>query len=137
MHVGKVSKEVLMKQSYFICDNCKNIINIVHSSGNPLVCCGQKMTEIEGNTTDAAFEKHIPAVTQSGDKLTVNVGSILHPMTAEHLIEWVSVETNKGVHRMHFVAEGTPSVCVTLGERETLECVSAYCNLHGLWSYCP
>ena len=33
-------------------------------------CCGEPMKEIEAGTTDAAREKHVPAVTVDGDTVT-------------------------------------------------------------------
>ena len=71
---------------FFICEHCKNIITFVEDSGVPVMCCGQKMTELVANTTDAAQEKHVPVVEKDGDKLIVSVGSVEHPMTEEHHI---------------------------------------------------
>ncbi len=70
---------------FFICEHCKNIITFVEDSGVPVMCCGQKMTELVANTTDAAQEKHVPVVEKDGDKLIVSVGSVEHPMTEEHI----------------------------------------------------
>ena len=44
---------------YFRCDKCGNLVESVHSSGVPMVCCGEKMTELTANTVDAAVEKHV------------------------------------------------------------------------------
>ena len=49
-----------MEQKFYICEHCKNIITKVKDSGVPVMCCGQKMTEIVPGTTDAAAEKHVP-----------------------------------------------------------------------------
>ena len=49
-----------MEQKFYICAHCGNIIAKVHDSGVPVMCCGQKMTEIIPSTTDASHEKHIP-----------------------------------------------------------------------------
>lgn len=35
-----------MEQKFYICAHCGNIIAKVHDSGVPVMCCGQKMTEI-------------------------------------------------------------------------------------------
>ena len=32
------------------------------------------------NTTDGAYEKHIPVIEQSSDSVTVRVGSVAHPI---------------------------------------------------------
>ena len=81
---------------FYICNHCKNIIIKVKDSGVPVVCCGEKMSEIVANTTDAAFEKHVPAVTVDGSKVTVSVGSVAHPMIPEHYIQFILLETTNG-----------------------------------------
>lgn len=49
-----------MEQKFYICEPCGNLVAMVKNAGVPVVCCGQKMTEIVPGTTDAALEKHIP-----------------------------------------------------------------------------
>ena len=44
---------------YYICEHCGNIIEYVKESGVPVMCCGQKMTEIVPGTSEGAHEKHI------------------------------------------------------------------------------
>ena len=67
----------------FKCMHCGNIIEMVEDKGVPVVCCGEKMTELSPNTTDAALEKHVPVVEVNGNTVKVTVGSTLHPMTEE------------------------------------------------------
>ena len=76
-----------MDQKFYICEHCGNIIAMVKSSGVPVKCCGQNMTEIVPGTSDGASEKHVPVYTVEGNKVYVTVGSVEHPMTAEHYIE--------------------------------------------------
>ena len=71
---------------YYICEHCGNIIEYVKDSGVPVMCCGQKMTEIVPGTSDGAVEKHVPVVTVSGNEVLVQVGSVEHPMVEEHYI---------------------------------------------------
>ena len=70
-----------MSVKIFKCMHCGNIIEMVEDKGVPVVCCGEKMTELVPGTSDGAAEKHVPVVTVSGNKVTVNVGSDAHPMT--------------------------------------------------------
>ena len=42
------------------------------------------------------MKKHVPVVTQNGNKVSVVVGSVEHPMLEEHSIQWIIVETDKG-----------------------------------------
>lgn len=84
-------------------------------------------------TTEAAKEKHIPAVTVEGNTVSVNVGSVSHPMSAEHLIEWIAVETEKGYAVRYLTATDKPEAKFVLADGDSLKAVYAYCNLHGLW----
>ncbi len=121
-----------MKGKFFVCSHCGNLIGVIHDAGVPMLCCGQKMTELIPNTVDASNEKHLPTVKVEGNVITVNVGAITHPMTEEHYIAWVYVETDKGGHRRAFKAGEEPVATFNL-EGEKVVAVYAYCNLHGLW----
>lgn len=118
--------------SFYICEHCGNIVEKVHDARVPVVCCGQKMTKLEPGTVEASHEKHIPVVTVNGNLVSVNVGSVDHPMVEEHSILWVSLQTDKGVQRKYLSAGDAPSVSFALTD-ETPLAVYAYCNLHGLW----
>ncbi len=117
---------------FYICEHCGNIVGLVHDGGVPLMCCGQKMKQLVPGTVDAAKEKHIPVVSIEGDKLTVNVGSVAHPMSSEHHIGWVYVQTDKGGQRKCLKVDGEPVVTFALCDEKPVA-VYAYCNLHGLW----
>ncbi len=117
---------------FFICEHCKNIITLVEDSGVPALCCGQKMTELVANTTDAAHEKHVPVVEKSGDDLLVTIGSTEHPMMEGHHIAWVAVEMENGSQIKYLDHTGEPKVKFALGGEKVIA-VYAYCNIHGLW----
>ncbi len=117
---------------FYVCETCGNLVGMVHSSGVPMMCCGKKMTELVPGTVEASKEKHIPVATVEDGKVIVNVGSVDHPMTEEHLIEWVYLETCCGGHRRCLKAGDAPTVTFVLGEEKPIA-VYAYCNLHGLW----
>ena len=118
---------------FYICDHCKNIITFVKDAGVPVMCCGQKMTELIPGTVDAATEKHIPVVETNGSTVTVKVGSVTHPMVAAHFIQWVALETNQGSQIKYLQPETAPEVTFSLAEGEEVVNVYEYCNLHGLW----
>lgn len=122
-----------MEQKFYICEHCGNIIAMVKNTGVPVMCCGQKMTELIPGTTEGAAEKHIPVYEVKNNKVFVKVGSAEHPMTAEHHIEWVSVQTKFGNQRKALKAGGKPEVCFAVCEGDEVEAVYAYCNLHSLW----
>lgn len=117
----------------YICKHCGNVITKLTSSQVPVQCCGEDMQLLEAGVTDAAVEKHVPAVTVSGSTVTVEVGTVAHPMTAEHFIQWVVVETERDalIHWFHPGEE--PRAVFALAEGQQAKAVYAYCNLHGLW----
>ena len=117
----------------FKCMHCGNIIEMVEDKGVPVVCCGEKMTELVPGTSDGAAEKHVPVVTVSGNKVTVNVGSDAHPMTDEHLISWIILETEDGCQRKHLSSADAPEASFMLADGEKAIAAYEYCNLHGLW----
>ena len=122
-----------MEQKFYVCSHCGNIIAKVKDVGVPVMCCGQKMTEIIPGTTEASHEKHIPVYQVEGNIVTVRVGAVDHPMAPEHFIEWVSLQTKQGNQRKILAPGQEPVVRFALCEGDEVEAVYAYCNLHGLW----
>ena len=123
-----MSKEV----KFYICKHCGNIVGLIHNAGVPLVCCGEKMSELVPNTTEAATEKHLPVVEMDGNIVKVSVGSVEHPSTEEHYIAWVYLETAHGGQRKAIKPGDKPEVSFALQDDELIA-VYSYCKLHGLW----
>ena len=109
------------------------MVAMVKDKGVPVMCCGQKMTELIPGTTEASLEKHIPVYTVGNGKVIVTVGSVEHPMQEEHYIEWVSISTKFGNQRKQLNPGDEPKVCFSICEGDEVEAVYAYCNLHSLW----
>lgn len=109
------------------------MVALVKESGVPIMCCGEKMTELIPGTTDAAVEKHVPVYTVENNIVKVKVGEVEHPMQPEHYIEWISIQTKQGNQRKELKAGMKPEVCFALCEGDEVVAVYAYCNLHGLW----
>ena len=118
---------------FFRCEHCGNIIEMVNDTGVPVMCCGQKITELIPGTVDAALEKHVPVYTVEGNKVMVTVGAVEHPMLPEHYIQWIAIETKQGSQRKTLSPGEKPAACFTLCEGDELVAVYEYCNLHGLW----
>lgn len=118
---------------YYICKHCGNIVTKLEDKRVPVVCCGEKMTEIVPNTTDAAQEKHVPVITVTGNAVSVAVGSVAHPMTEEHSIRWIALETANGLTVKWLAAGEAPAAKFLLAEGDEVLRVLAWCNLHGLW----
>jgi superoxide reductase len=114
------------KKEVYKCAICGNIVEVLHEGGGTLVCCGQPMDLMKENSVDAVTEKHIPVIK---GKL-VNVGSVPHPMTEEHYIEWIEATSE---------TEEVSKVFLKPGDKPQAEfcfkikSARAYCNLHGLW----
>ncbi len=122
-----------MEMKFYICEHCGNIIMKVKDQGVPVMCCGQKMTEIIPGTTDAAVEKHVPDYKVEGNLVKVTVGSVEHPMLPAHYIEWIALKTKEGMQLKELKPEEKPAAVFALSDGDEVEAVYAYCNLHGLW----
>ena len=120
-------------KKFFKCEHCGNIIEMVEDKGVPVMCCGQKMTELVPNTTDAATEKHVPVIEVSGIEVTVKVGSVEHPMLPEHHIAFIILETTEGAQKKFLSVDGKPEAKFVLAEGEKVVAAYEYCNLHGFW----
>ena len=122
-----------MKETkFYVCEECGNIVGLIHDSGAPLFCCGQRMKKLEAGTVEASREKHIPVVSVDGNTVKVSVGSVAHPMAEEHNIAWVYLLTDKGGQRKNLEVGSAPEVTFALADEKPVA-VYAYCNLHGLW----
>ena len=117
---------------FYICEHCGNLIGMIHDAGVPMMCCGQKMTKLEPGVVEASHEKHIPVATVEGNVVRVTVGSVEHPMTEEHSIDWIYLQTDKGGYRKNVRPGEKPEAYFTLNGEKPIA-VYAYCNLHGLW----
>ena len=122
----------MKKTKFYICQVCRNILEMVYDTDIKPFCCGEEMQELIPNTVEASGEKHIPAVTVQDGMVEVNVGSVNHPMEEVHWIEWVQLVTEHGSQRKYLKPGQAPNVKFYLGEEKPLA-VYAYCNLHGLW----
>ncbi len=87
--------------------------------------------ELTANTTDGAYEKHVPVIEQDGDTVTVKVGSVEHPSLPAHYIEWILLETEQGF-QIHYLKPGMKPEAV-FKVNEKVVAAYEYCNLHGLW----
>ncbi len=122
-----------MEQKFFLCEHCGNMVAAVKVEGCPITCCGKPMKELVPGTSDGAHEKHVPVWSREGNKVTVTVGEVEHPMLDAHYIEWISIQTKQGNQRKALKPGDKPEVCFALCEGDEVEAAYAYCNLHSLW----
>ena len=118
---------------FYKCEHCGNVAVKVYDKKVPLMCCGEKMVELVANTTDAATEKHVPVASVAGNTVDVVVGEVEHPMTEEHLITMIVLETKNGFQIAQLSADDAPKAHFALAEGDEAVAVYEYCNLHGLW----
>lgn len=118
---------------FYKCNHCGNIIEMIHASGVPVICCGEKMQELVPNTSDGANEKHLPLVNVNGNIVTVQISSVLHPMVDEHFIQWIYLETEQGIQRKWLKPNDVPVATFVLADGDKAVAAYEYCNLHGLW----
>ncbi len=122
-----------MALKFYKCNHCGNVAVKPYDKGVPLMCCGEKMTELTANTVDAAVEKHVPVVTVEGSAVHVVVGEVVHPMTEEHQISFIALETKNGYQIAELAPTDEPKADFALAEGDEVVAVYEYCNLHGLW----
>ncbi len=120
------------KHKFFVCKHCGNLVGLILNRGVPLICCGEEMTELIPNTVEASVEKHLPVIERQEDKVTISIGSQPHPMTQEHHITFVFLETVNGGQKKTFKIGQEPKLDFVLVNDEPVA-VYAFCNLHGLW----
>lgn len=123
----------MSKIKFYRCRHCGNIITYLNNSGVQVVCCGEKMQELVPNSIDASAEKHVPVITTNGNIVTVDIGSVEHPMTEAHYIQWICLETEQGVQYAYLNPGDKPKAVFALKENDQVAAAYAYCNLHGLW----
>lgn len=125
-----------METKFYHCKVCGNTIIKVIDGGTVPKCCNAEMEELKPNTTEGKSEYHLPVMIQCDNhKLKIRVGKELHPMTPEHHIRFIYIETEQGGH-LYRLKEGCPAeIIVSMCEKPTA--IYAYCNLHGLWKSTP
>lgn len=112
------------------CSICGGVVEVLHQ-GNVMQCCGQPMTLLRENDTDGAREKHVPVVEPVDGGYRVTVGSVEHPMLAEHYIEWIELVIDSHVYRKELKPGEKPEALFLTDAKQVF--ARAYCNLHGLW----
>lgn len=117
----------------FLCRHCENVSALIEDHGVPLFCCGEKMQALTTQSAQGAGEKHIPLFCRQQGRVVVQVGENHHPMTQEHLISFVVLETDKGIQYRALSASCQPKAEFAILPEEKIVNVYAYCNRHGLW----
>jgi superoxide reductase len=121
----------MKKLDVYKCEECGNIVEVLHWGGGDLVCCGENMKLMEEKSADSTTEKHVPVVEAIQGGYKVTVGSTLHPMKEEHYIEWIELITETDT-LITFLKPGDEPVAIFKTDEKAVM-AREYCNLHGLW----
>lgn len=97
-----------------------------------MICCGDEMEELIPNTAEAATEKHLPVISSKERLISAEIGSLAHPMTKEHHINFIYLQTEKGGQMKRLCVDSAPAAIYAVLDDSPVA-VYAYCNLHGLW----
>lgn len=123
-----------MNLKFYYCRHCGKIIALVKDSGTPTICCGEEMQELVPLCDETGLaEKHVPLIKINGDVVEVTVGSKIHPSEAEHYIEWVLLQTDKGIHQKWLEPGQTPKVDFAMLRGERVKAAYEFCSVHRLW----
>lgn len=115
------------------CKICGGVVSVRNNGSGKLLCCRKKMILQKSNTVDTDFEKHVPVLEQVDDiSYKIKIGSIEHPMTNEHFIEWIEIflSNDTSILRKLYPFEKPEFIFAT---KANVVSIKAYCNLHGLW----
>jgi len=114
------------------CEICGNIVQVLHAGKGELVCCNQPMKLLEEQTEEQGREKHVPVAEKTDKGIKVEVGSVPHPMEEKHYIEWIEVQTDKGISTKFLNPGDEPRAEFEI-EGDIVK-TREYCNIHGLWA---
>lgn len=115
----------------FICKKCGNLIELLEGENEHIICCGEKVSKINVNDSEASGEKHLPVINVlSDDKIEVLVGLVSHPMSSEHNISFIMIKNDTESIKKYLKPEDEPKAIFPYLKNST---VYAYCNLHGLF----
>ena len=70
------------------CPICGTVTEIVHDGVSAMICCGKTMEVLDDREPVGTKESHMPVVEATEKGCKVSVGSKLHGMDADHLLEW-------------------------------------------------
>lgn len=123
---------IIAMLQFYHCPICGNVVIKVVDGGTVPSCCGKEMELMIPKKHESYSDKHLPVVERC-DHYTyeVNVGSVPHPMTEDHFIKFICVQTDGEIMIRH-LSPGDDPGCLSVCE-ERPEAVYAYCNKHGLW----
>ena len=113
------------------CNKCGAVVKVLkdcNCDNCGITCCGELLENIEPNSVDASFEKHVPEYQIDGENIKVRVN---HVMDEDHYIEWISYVYDKNEQIVYFVPGDEPIATFKYVKGAT---IYSYCNKHSLWA---
>ena len=116
------------------CSICGNIVEVLFVGGGELVCCGKAMEKMAEKDSDEGKEKHLPVIEETKTGVKISIGSIPHPMEAEHYIMWIEIWGKDG-NRMtrKFLKPGDKPEAEFNRKMTEVAYAREMCNVHGVW----
>jgi superoxide reductase len=122
---------MIQQKQIYKCNNCGNIVEVLHVGGGELVCCGRPMELLKEKTEDEGKEKHVPVIEKTATGIKVKVGSIPHPMEEKHYIEWIELTVDGRSYKKFLKPGDNPEAEFEI-KADNIQ-AREYCNIHGLW----
>jgi superoxide reductase len=116
----------------YYCKHCKRVC-YTYPVDSTLVCCGDEMTLLKPKKSEEGNEKHLPVVEKiDGNKISVKVGSVQHPMLENHYIQWIFISNGDRYQIKQFKPGDVPAAEFFVDFKKEIK-VYEFCNIHGLW----
>jgi len=122
------------KLEIYKCVKCGNVVEVLVAGGGTLVCCGEDMKLLDEKNKEGAGEKHLPVIEPKDNGVLIKVGSVPHPMDADHWIQFIEVIRKDGkVGRRDLNPGDKPEAFFSIKPGE-ITAVRELCSKHGLWT---
>jgi len=123
----------MQKKQVYKCEECGNVVELLHAGGGDLICCGENMKLLEEKTDDSSTEKHVPFLQKKDGEVVVKIGeNNSHPMEEEHYIEWIELIADGEACRKFLQPGDKPEATFQISDVDELS-AREYCNVHELW----
>ncbi len=106
---------------------------VIQNGGGKLSCCDHDMERIEPYMKEGNREYHLPEYKICKNIVKVKISTEPHPMSIQHNISFVVLQTDKGVYIKKLMIGDDPCLEFNIAKGECPISIKAYCNIHGLW----
>lgn len=119
---------------FYRCNTCGNLFLVMVDPAVRPTCCGAEMDMLDSrHHTHEGSEKHLPIIEVNENYISVKVGLQLHPMDAQHRIEWITLTDGTRVEVQKLGLTTPPIAKFSKMSTDGKIHAYAFCNIHGLW----